>query len=130
MNDALIRLTHAEHASGDLASAWQRIIDEFDTYRQLLVAQVEAWAQLERSPALRERLAAFQRDEITDGVAQAVATSPGVDEPTARAIAAVTGALADGLVVHWLIDPASMPSGHDIAVGLRALADLIDDGTT
>lgn len=126
MNDALLRLIHTEHARGDFAAAWQRIIDEFDTYRPLLIAQVEAWAQVERSPALRDRLAAFQHDEVTRGIDQARATSPPVDEPTARALAAVTTMLADGLVVQWLIDPESAPSGHDIAVGLRALADAMD----
>lgn len=127
MNEALLRLTRAEHASGDLASAWQRIIDEFDTYRPLLIAQVEAWAQVERSSALRERLATFQKDEIAHGVERARATHPTLDESTAVAVAAVTDALANGLVVQWLIDPGSSPSGHDIALGLRALANLMEE---
>lgn len=126
MSAALLRLTESEHSRGDLASAWQRMIEEFDSYRPLLIAQVEAWAQAKRSPELEERLAAFRRDEIAQGVDELRALYPSVDEPTARAATTVIGLLADGLSVHWLIDPDSAPNGQQIATGLRTLADLIE----
>lgn len=39
-----------------------------------------------------------------------------------RSVANVTNFLADGLVVQRLADPQELPSGKDIATGLRALA--------
>ncbi|WP_150462364.1 TetR/AcrR family transcriptional regulator [Nesterenkonia ebinurensis] len=127
MNAALLQHTQDEHARGAFPAAWQRIIDTFAEYRPLLIAQVEAWAQVERSPELRERLAAFQTEELARGSEHARTLHPALDEPTARAVTAVTNILADGLVVQWLIDPDTTPTGADIATGLRALADVLDE---
>lgn len=108
--------------------AWDRILAEFDAHRPLLVAHVEAWAQVERSPELRERFASFYARQLAEGIASIAVTHPDLDADTARAVSAVTGSLADGLIVQWLIDPSHLPSGGDIATGLRALADAIDHG--
>lgn len=126
MNAALLRLTSDEHRQGDYATAWQQIIETFDSYRPLLIAQVEAWAQVERSPALRERLATFQREELARGSERSRTWLPALDERTHETMVSVTSLLADGLAVQWLIDPDTTPSGEDIATGLRALADVLE----
>ncbi|GAB3476420.1 TetR/AcrR family transcriptional regulator [Nocardiopsis coralliicola] len=107
---------------------WDAIIARLDEVRPLLVAQVEAWARAERSPELRERIAAmFERDRA-DGAERVLRAElvPDGDAGTARALAAVTMALGDGLAVQRLIDPENAPTGADVARGLRALADLVD----
>ncbi|PZG20067.1 TetR/AcrR family transcriptional regulator [Nonomuraea aridisoli] len=111
----------------DLAEVWDRILGEFDAHRPLLIAHVEAWAQVERSPELKERFAKFYADQLARGVESSRAKRPRLDAGTARALSAVTGALADGLIVQWLINPDQLPSGQEIAAGLRALADAIDE---
>lgn len=109
-----------------LPEAWDRIMAEFDAQRPLLIAHAEAWSQIERSPELREQFARLYANERDKGVEHAQAAHPHLDAETAHAVAAVTGALADGLIVQWLINPEQLPSGRQIATGLRALADEID----
>lgn len=106
--------------------AWDRILADFDAHRPLLIAHVEAWAQVERSPELRERFANSYADQLAKGIEDSKTNRPHLDADTARALAVVSGALADGLIVQWLIDPDQVPTGREIATGLRALADVID----
>lgn len=129
MTDRLLKAsTVGGDLPGGLAVAWDRVIDEFATYRPLLIAHVEAWAQLTRSEPLRERFAEFYQRELERGADHVRSLRPGLDEPTAQAISAVTGLLSDGLLVQWLIDPGRIPSGQVIAAGLRAAADVFDPG--
>ena len=128
MNDVL---NQALQEAGGFAAAWQRFTEVLPAYRPLLVAQVEAWGQIERSPQLRERFATFHQDEIVRGTQRAHALDLGLDDHTVRAIADVTNALADGVVLQWLIDPDRAPTGSDLTLGIRALADLMNrDETT
>ncbi|WP_063784102.1 TetR/AcrR family transcriptional regulator [Streptomyces sp. SBT349] len=109
-----------------LPGAWDRVLAEFDAHKPLLIAHVEAWSQIERSPELRERFARLHAGQVAKGAEHTKAVRPDLDAETARAVSAVSGALADGLIVQWLIDPKQVPSGHQIAAGLRVLADVID----
>jgi AcrR family transcriptional regulator len=49
----------------DLATGWTNVVEMFQSYRNLMVAQTEAWAQAERSPELRAELAELYRQELT-----------------------------------------------------------------
>jgi AcrR family transcriptional regulator len=112
-------------AETDLARGWDKVIARFDEYRPLLIAQLEAWAQLERSPELRAELASqYERDRVT-GVEIAQRSVPSLDERTARAVATVTSAIADGLVIQWLLDPERAPDGQELVLGLQALVSVI-----
>ncbi|NED97220.1 TetR/AcrR family transcriptional regulator [Phytoactinopolyspora alkaliphila] len=125
MAEEFIQLTGREMTSGrpgSTAEAWDRAMKEFARYRQLLIAQVEAWAQVERSPELRSELARHYEDGRVRGTAASKDMIPAADDRTGRAIAAVTMALADGLIIQWLLDPDQAPTGEDIALGIRALA--------
>lgn len=82
---------------------WQALIDTFTTHRPLWVAQLEAIAVAERNEEVREHLAAGQR-EARDGLG-----------------GAVPNAILVGLMVQWLVDPATAPSGADVAAEIRAL---------
>ncbi|WP_216676394.1 helix-turn-helix domain-containing protein [Nocardia terpenica] len=85
----------------DSAQGWQALIDSFTTHRALWVAQLEAVVQAERSPAVREHLAAGQR------------------EARERMGGSVPLALLGGLMMQWLLDPEHAPSGEDVVRELR-----------
>ncbi|NEE02582.1 TetR/AcrR family transcriptional regulator [Phytoactinopolyspora halotolerans] len=106
----------------DMATGWTRVVGRFDEYRPLLVSQIEAWAQAERSEELRTQLAEHYQQEITHGATLTRQYYDTPDDRTAWAVSAVITALADGLVLQWLIDPGRAPSGRDVATALRAVA--------
>ncbi|WP_129667542.1 TetR/AcrR family transcriptional regulator [Phytoactinopolyspora endophytica] len=116
----------------DIVAGWNRVIEAFGEYRSLLVSQIEAWAQAERSDELRTQLAEYYEQEITDGISLTREYYDAPDDPSARAVAAVVTALADGLVLQWLIDPERAPTGHDVATGLNIIGRAISRtaGTT
>ena len=124
LSERLLKASGSDPAG--LPEGWDRVMAEFEQHRSLLVAHVEAWAQIERSPELRQRFRDFYSAELSKGTERARALFPDLDVDTARAVANVTSLLADGLVVQSLTDPQQLPSGKDIATGLRALADSLD----
>lgn len=108
---------------------WSRVIGLFSTQRRLWATHVEALAQAERLPELRARLAEAQQ-EVREGLALTFHTLPDDDPVAADRHAHVLGsvyqALLTGIMVQWLLDPDSAPTGRDIADGLRAIADRAD----
>ncbi|MBV7670382.1 TetR/AcrR family transcriptional regulator [Streptomyces halstedii] len=91
---------------GEPQERWQALIDSFTTHRALWVAQIEAVVQAERSPEVREHLAAGQR-EAREGLGGSVPL-----------------ALLSGLMLQWLVDPEHGPSGADVVAGLPSALDL------
>ncbi len=124
LSDRLMQLTAGGNVH--LRDSWDRVLAEFDAARPLLVAHAEAWAQIERSPALRERFAQFHAGILARGIDHAKMFRPDLDTDTLHAVSIVSGALADGMIVQSLIDPKQLPTGREIATGLRALADTLD----
>ncbi|MER5670392.1 TetR/AcrR family transcriptional regulator [Pseudonocardia alni] len=107
---------------------WSRVVGLFSTQRRLWATHVEALAQAERLPELRAKLAEAQR-EVREGLALTFHTLP--DDPAAadrrvHVLGSVYQALLTGLMVQWMLDPDTAPSGVDIAEGLRAIADRAD----
>ncbi|WP_035855960.1 TetR/AcrR family transcriptional regulator [Cryptosporangium arvum] len=90
------------------AERWQALIDTFTTHRQLWVAQLEAAVQAQRSPEVREHLAAGQR-EGRDGLGGSVPL-----------------ALLTGLMLQWLVDPANAPSAAEALAELTTFAATIE----
>lgn len=105
-----------------LEFTWNGIIKSFSTHRPLWVASVEASAQAEHLPEVRERLAASYRDARV-GLARVLVEAAG-DERTADAIGSFQLALMGGLTLQWLIDPDNAPSGADLAHALRVITTL------
>lgn len=118
-------LALAEPPSDDptqlLLASWSAIRRSFTEYRGLAVAFVEAMAQAERRPELRERLAETyrrSRDQVATMVTEAF---PGLAERHAGALAAFQIALCDGLLVQWLLDPDTTPTGSELMDALSAV---------
>jgi len=108
-----------------LEETWSRVVALFATQRRLWATHVEALAHAERLPELRASLVETQR-EVREGLALTFHTLP--DDPDAadrraHVLGTVYQALLTGVMVQWLLDPESAPSGTDIAEGLRAIAD-------
>lgn len=103
---------------------WSAMLDGMDERRSLLLSFVEAFAQADREPELRQRFADQYR-RIRSRVAALVSASLGsavpADDPRARAVAAFVIAVCDGLALQWLLDPADTPTGAQLVEGLRLL---------
>lgn len=101
---------------------WAAFLDDVGARRAVLLSFVEAMAQADRSPELREQLAGTYRTvraRASGIVADALSTAP--DDPRCTAVASWIMAVCDGLAMQWLLDPAATPKGADL---LRGLADL------
>lgn len=87
------------------------------------VAYVEAWAQAERNPVLRAQLAAHYREfrTATAALAQSLSHASSESLPDPEALATILVAVADGLVVQWLLDADSLPVPARLA---RALTQI------
>lgn len=107
-----------------VSDTWARVIALFSTQRRLWATHVEALAHAERLPELRAALADAQR-EVREGLALTFHTLP--DDPEAadrraHVLGTVYQALLTGVMVQWLLDPETAPTGADIAEGLREIA--------
>ena len=101
---------------------WAAFLEDIGGRRAVLLSFVEAMAQADRSPELREQLAGTYRNvraRASDIVADALSTT--ADDPRCTAVASWIMAVCDGLAMQWLLDPAAAPNGADL---LRGLADL------
>jgi AcrR family transcriptional regulator len=103
-------------------SIWRRVIESFETHRPLWVASFEAFLAAQRSPELREQLAAGHEQARFGLVAlfQNMEESA-VDERLARTVGSFYLALMGGLIEQWLVDPQRTPSGRDMGEGLRTI---------
>lgn len=104
-----------------MTTAFVAVRKFFEKHRPLLVAFVEAVAQAERSPELREQMAALYRD-TRRAVAEMVRGSLGAAAERLRTdpdvMASFLMATFDGLVIQWLLEPAATPSGEELVASL------------
>lgn len=87
--------------------------------RPLFVSFVEAIAEAEHAPALRQQMARHYRDARA-AMAATLRDEVGGDDPETTATLLL--ALFDGLMLQWLLDPKAIPSGEAL---LAAIADLV-----
>ncbi|MGW5864594.1 TetR/AcrR family transcriptional regulator [Streptomyces sp. NPDC055239] len=110
-----------------LQQMWDRIIGSQATDRPMLVASTEAFAQAERAPEIREQIAAAYERARPEMAAHLHGIDAAADPDTARAVGSVHMALVAGLTQQWLIDPDHAPSAHEVAVGLRVIAQRLEE---
>src|ERR1700742_1051863 len=106
--DAIIAATRIEPGPGplSLAGTLATVLDQYDEIRPYYQAFIEALARSARSPELRAQLAAhYERQRAR--LAQLLTDSLGdaVDPDSARHLASVMIATADGLFIQTFIDP-------------------------
>jgi AcrR family transcriptional regulator len=109
-----------------MSVSWVAMLDSFAEHRPLMVAFVEALAQAERSPELREQLAAHYqrtRERVAVLVLASVGERPGQRDELAETVASFLIAVCDGFVLQWLLDPERTPTGEQLVASLgEALA--------
>lgn len=103
-----------------LAASWTAMIRTFERHRGLAVAFVEALAQVERRPELRELLASTYEHGRATVAAMIVQSFADLPPEQARDLASFQIAMSDGLLLQWLIDPAKAPAGEGMAAALAA----------
>ncbi len=105
--------------------AWSTMLAGLPQKRALLLSYVEALAQAERSPELRELFAANYRATRTR-VAQLVSQSFGdipVEDARCQAMASFVIAVCDGLAMQFLLDPQSSPTSAELDLALATALD-------
>jgi AcrR family transcriptional regulator len=103
---------------------WAALLGMLNARRALLLSFVEALAQADRDPVLREQLAELYqrtRRRVSALVAKALGEDVDPADPRCTSVASWVMAVCDGLSIQWLLDPANAPNGADL---LRGLAEL------
>jgi AcrR family transcriptional regulator len=105
-------------------ATWTKIIATFETHRPLWVANFEIFAQMVGQPAARNIIAS----KVHVARAGLAAMFLNQDESalsaeTVRTIGTFHHVLLSGLILQWLIDPASALSAKDLTKALRVTAE-------
>jgi AcrR family transcriptional regulator len=106
------------------AATWVSALDTIPEHRQLFAAYIEALAQAQRVPELREQLAAHYtraRARVATLVAASLQDGTAPDDPRCRALASLVMAACDGFALQWVLDPGNAPTGADLMAGLLTL---------
>jgi len=99
---------------------WARVLGTLEESKSVWAASLEITTQGDRVPELRKLIAEAQ----IEGRSGLAAMFTGLDEDTLdeRTVQTVGGfyqALLNGLMVQWLLDPASASTADDLTEGLR-----------
>src|SRR6185503_316924 len=111
-----------------LQAALVALIDSFDEMRPQIIACVEAIAPAIRSETLRTKLAesyAEARAAGTEMVARACAELGIAPPEGADTVASLIMAIADGLMIQWLVDPERAPDARQAMQALTLLAPFL-----
>ncbi|MFJ9080007.1 TetR/AcrR family transcriptional regulator [Streptomyces sp. NPDC102278] len=109
------------------ADTWDRKIRDFGDMRWLWIANVEAFVHAQSSPEVLAILAEGQRRSRRMVAAQLRGVpEEEVCEADVRALGSVHIALLSGVMVQCLTDAEAAPNGHELAQGLRAMAELLE----
>lgn len=107
---------------GRFEATWTHMLESFSAHRPIIAASIENLAQVDHLPEVRGFLVRGQQQAVREIARWFQAADGTVDESSARAVGSFYYTLLSGLIVQWLIDPVSTPSGRDLAEALRTLA--------
>jgi AcrR family transcriptional regulator len=111
-----------------LSAAFVAVRAIFEEHRPLLVAFVEAMAETQHSPALRQSIAAHYRQgrvAIGAWIRAVVEAAGGQLGNDAEIMASFLMATLDGLVLQWLLEPSDTPAGDDLVHALAATMAIV-----
>jgi len=102
---------------------WEKIMATFETHRALWVANFEIFAQMVAQPAARGSIASKLHAARAGLAAMFLNQDEGtVDDRTVRTIGTLLHVLLSGLVLQWLMDPASALSAKSLTDALRDIS--------
>jgi AcrR family transcriptional regulator len=112
----------ADESDDPLVRFWRRVIGTVDSHRELWMASIEAMIQGDHQPELR-KLIADGMEQGRSGMAAMITGIPEdqLDEATVRGIGSAQMALMSGVMMQWLVNPATAPSAEQIVGGIRAI---------
>jgi AcrR family transcriptional regulator len=113
----------ADESDDPLVRFWRRVIGTVDSHRELWMASIEAMIQGDHQPELG-KLIADGMEQGRSGMAAMITGIPEdqLDEATVRGIGSAQMALMSGVMMQWLVNPATAPSAEQIVGGIRAIA--------
>ena len=121
--------------SADVAPAqrfeatWSKVIATFETHRPLWIANFEIFAQMVSQPETRDFLASHLQTARTGLAAMFLnQEESSISDRTSRTIGTFHHVLLSGLILQWLIDPASALSAKDLTEALRVTTGLLQPG--
>jgi AcrR family transcriptional regulator len=126
------RLGEAAFASGSdspldqMGASWVAMLDSFEELRPVLVGLVEAVGQSAWSEDLRRELAGHyktSREQVAAMVRASLGEGHDDAETNAHVVASFLIAVCDGLVLQWLLDPDSTPTGEELISSLGSALD-------
>jgi AcrR family transcriptional regulator len=104
-------------------ATWAKVIATFETHRRLWVANFEIFTQMVSQPAARAHLASHLQAARTGLAAMFLNQEEStISDHTSRTIGAFHHVLLSGLILQWLIDPASALSAKELTEALRRTA--------
>src|SRR2546421_6822534 len=105
---------HDESPFGQMAASWVAMLNSFEELRPVLVGFIEAVGLSAWSEDLRHELAAHyrtSREQVSEIVRASLGEGvehSGIDPDV---VASFLIAVADGLILQWLVDPDGTPNG-------------------
>ncbi|ASR36430.1 transcriptional regulator [Prauserella marina] len=103
---------------------WAALLGSLTRKRKLLLSYLEALAQAERTPVLREQFAGQYRacrSRVSALVAESLGDGTSAEDPRCRAVASFVIAVCDGLSVQWLLDSEDAPTAEELMAGLMSM---------
>ena len=120
--EAVIRETTALPLLEGFAALFDRMPKVFAANREALIASLESTVRVLRGPGAASDLAAAT-NEAERGIAEHLrAARPELDDAQVEAIAKLEFALTQSLGIMWLVDPALVPTGDELALAVAAIA--------
>jgi AcrR family transcriptional regulator len=105
-------------------ATWAKVISTFEPHRSLWIANFEIFTQMVGQSATREFLAGNLPAARTGLAAMFLdQEESSISEHTSKTIGTFLHVLLSGLIVQWLIDPASALSARDLTEALRSTAE-------
>ena len=112
----------------DAAAVWSRVLDSFDGHRGVLAASFELLVHADRDPEVRRGLADAVHHARRGLATQLGGVDPETDPERAARLGAYYYALLSGLMTQWLVDPAALPTGEELALAMGDAAPQVSTG--
>src|ERR1700761_9685182 len=107
-------------------ATWAKVIATFETHRSLWIANFEIFTQMVSQQATREFLASNLPTARTGLAAMFLnQEESSISEQTSKTIGTFLHVLLSGLILQWLMDPASALSAKDLTEALRTTAESL-----
>jgi AcrR family transcriptional regulator len=107
---------------------WDAIIGLYAKHRMMWTAHYEVIAQLDRYPELAKIMKEMQQ-EGREGIAELFeSVNPATDKATRDAVTVFYQSLLAGMMALLIVSPEDAPSGRELALALRTIAEGVSAG--